>query len=147
MSKIVMSLPKGMVKNAVIGGILALAAYVALQLGTALLIHKEVLGETAMYPAVCVSAALAAFLGCGYSIWKGRGASMLTTTAVVVVFLTLTLAAALLTTDTVAIENGLTGVGLSMAAGGLAAALLGGSLPLRGERGGRRSRKKRSRRT
>lgn len=147
MSKVVMSLPKGMVKNAVIGGILALAAYVALQLGTALLIHKEILGEASMYPAVCVSAAMAAFLGCGYSIWKGRGASMLTTTAVVIVFLTLTLAVALCTTETIAIENGLTGVGLSMAAGGLAAALLGGTLPSVGDRTRRKERKKRVRRT
>ena len=31
MSKVVMSLPKGMVKNSVVGGLLALAVYVAMQ--------------------------------------------------------------------------------------------------------------------
>ena len=75
---------------------------------------------------------------------KGKGTSMLSVPVVVVVFLSLTLAAALLTAEAVNVENGLTGLGLSMAAGGLLAALVGYNLP-RGRRGKtgarRRSRK------
>ena len=144
MSKVVMSLPKGMVKNSVIGGLLALASYVALQLVCALLIDKEILGMEQLYPMVCVAAALASFLGCGYSVLRGRGTSMLTVPVVVAVFLTLTLAAAFLTADAVRIDNGLTGLGLSMAAGGLAAALVGYNLPQSGSGRGRgKSRRKR----
>jgi len=123
-----MSLPKGMVKDSVIGGLLALASYAALQLVCALLVDKGVLGLDQLYPPVCVTAAISSFLGCGYSVLRGKGASMLTVPVVVVVFMTLTLAAALLTADTIAIENGVTGVGLSMAAGGLLAALAGSNL-------------------
>ena len=141
MSKVVMSLPKGMVGGSVTGGLLALVTYVALQLVCALLVDKGVLGLEQLYPLVCVTAAIASFLGCGYSVLKGKGASMLTVPAVVAVFMTLTLAAALFTADTIAIENGVTGLGLSMAAGGLLAALVGGNLP----KGGRK--KRRARRT
>ena len=141
MSKVVMSLPKGMGRDSVTGGLLALVTYVALQLVCALLVDKGVLGLEQLYPLVCVTAAIASFLGCGYSVLKGKGASMLTVPAVVAVFMTLTLAAALLTADTIAIENGVTGLGLSMAAGGLLAALVGGNLP----KGGRK--KRRARRT
>ena len=94
MSKVVMSLPKGMVKNSVIGGLLALAAYIGLQFICALLIDKGVLGMEQLYPMVCVAASLASFLGCGYSVLKGNGASMLPVPVVVVVFMTLTLAGA-----------------------------------------------------
>lgn len=142
MSKIVMSLPKGMVKNTVLGGVLALGSYVALQFVCALLVDRGVLGMERLYPMVCVSAALASFLGCGYSVLRGK--SMLSVPAVVVVFLTLTLAAAFLTADAIAVENGLTGLGLSMAAGGLLAALVGGGVP-RGN-GRSRTRKRRTRR-
>lgn len=62
---------------------------------------------------------------------------MLSVPVVVAVFMTLTLTAALLTAETISIENGVTGLGLSMAAGGLLAALIGGNLP----RGNRRSRR------
>ena len=134
-------MPKGMVRDSVTGGLLALVTYVALQLVCALLVDKGVLGLEQLYPLVCVTAAIASFLGCGYSVLKGKGASMLTVPAVVAVFMTLTLAAALLTADTIAIENGVTGLGLSMAAGGLLAALVGGNLP----KGGRK--KRRARRT
>lgn len=129
MSKVVMSLPEGMVKNSLIGGLLALASYVALQFLCALLVDRGVLGLDQIYPLVCVTAAAASFLGCGYSVLKGKGTSMLTVPVVVVVFLTLTLAAALFTADAVSVENGLTGLGLSMAAGGLLAALVGYNLP------------------
>lgn len=130
MSKVVMSLPKGMVKRSLIGGLVALGAYVLLQLLVALLIHKGVLAVERLYPAVCVAAAVASFLGCVCSMRAGKGGgSMLPVAVVVVVFLTLTVAVALMTADAVAIQNGLTGVGLSMAAGGLLAALVGGAQP------------------
>lgn len=132
MSKVVMSLPKGMVKNSIVGGLLALASYAALQFICALLIDKGILGLERLYPAVCVTAAIASFLGCGYSVIRGKGASMLTVPVVVVVFMTLTLTAAFLTADAIAIENGVTGLGLSMAAGGLLAALAGYNLPKKG---------------
>lgn len=140
MSKVVMSLPKGMVKNSVIGGVLALTAYVALQFLCALLIDKGIVGMDKLYPMVCIAAFLASFLGCGYSVLKGKGANMLSVPVVVAVFLTLTLAAALLTAEAISIENGLTGVGLSMAGGGLLAALVGSNLP-KGGRGRPRTRR------
>lgn len=144
MSKVVMSLPEGMVKNSLIGAGLALASYVALQFVCALLVDRGILALDQIYPLVCVTAALASFLGCGYSVLRGRGTSMLSVPVVVVVFLTLTLAAALLTADAVSIENGLTGLGLSMAAGGLLAALVGYNLPRRsGGRTRKRSRRRR----
>ena len=142
MSKVVMSLPEGMVKNSLIGGLLALLSYVALQFLCALLVDRGILALDQIYPLVCVTAAAASFLGCGYSVLRGKGTSMLSVPVVVVVFLTLTLAAALFTADAVSIENGLTGLGLSMAAGGLLAALVGCNLP-RGNRGKRRARRRR----
>ena len=144
MSKIVMSLPEGMVKNSLIGGLVSLASYTALQFLCALLVDRGVLGLEQLYPLVCVTAAVASFLGCGYSVLRGKGASMLSVPVVVVVFLTLTLAAALFTADVVSIENGLTGLGLSMAAGGLLAALVGSNLP-GGNRGKSRTRSRRRR--
>jgi len=146
MSKIVMSLPKGMVKNSLVGGLLALTAYVALQFVCALLIDKGILGMERLYPMVCVTAALASFLGCGYSVLKGKGTSMMTVPVVAVVFLTLTLTAAFLTADAISIENGLTGLGLSMAAGGLLAAMVGYNLP-KGGGGKSRAKSRRKRRS
>ena len=143
MSKVVMSLPKGMVKNSMIGGLLALASYIMLQFVCALLIDKGVLGMEQLYPMVCVAAFLASFLGCGYSVLKGKGTSMLSVPVVVAVFMTLTLAAALLTAEAISIENGLTGLGLSMAGGGLLAALVGYNLP----KGNSRNRSRRRRRS
>ena len=110
----------------------------------ALLVDNGLLELDQIYPLVCVTAAVASFLGCGYSVLRGKGASMLPVPAVVVVFLTLTLAAALFTADAVSIENGLTGLGLSMAAGGLLAALVGYNLP-KGNRGRTRSHVRRRR--
>lgn len=146
MSKVVMSLPKGMVKNSVIGGCIALAAYVAFQLLCALLIHRELLGEEVLYPMVCVAAAAASFLGCVYSVLARQEGAVLTVSAVTVVFLVLTLAVALLTNRSVAVENGLVGVGLSMAAGGLLAALVGANLPRQSRRTKTGQRKKTTRR-
>ena len=144
MSKVVMSLPEGMVKNSLIGGLLALLSYVALQFLCALLVDRGVLEFSQLYPLVCVTAGVASFLGCGYSVLRGKGRSMLPVPVVGVVFLTLTVTAALLTTETVRIENGLTGLGLSMAAGGLLAALVGYNLP-KGKRGKPAARRKRRR--
>ena len=105
MSKVVMSLPKGMVKSSLAGGAIALAAYTALQFLCALLIHREVLGEEQLYPMVCVAAAAAAFLGCGYSVLSRREGAVLTVSAVTAVFLALTLVAALLSGGTVAVDG------------------------------------------
>ena len=138
MSKVVMSLPKGMVKNSVVGGLLALVTYAALQFFCAFCIDKGILALEHLYPAVCLTAAAASFIGCGYSVLRGKG--LLSVPVVVVVFMTLTLAAALLTADTIAIENGVTGLGLSMAAGGLLAALAGSNLPKNTVRSRRRRR-------
>ena len=113
---------------------MALAAYVVLQLLCALLIHKELLGEDVLYPMVCVAAAAASFLGCGYSVLTRQEGAILTVSAVTAVFLLLTLAVALLANRSVAVENGLVGVGLSMAAGGLLAALVGANLPRQSRR-------------
>jgi len=75
-----------------------------------------------------------------FCVISGRESRVLTVSAVVAVFLTVTLAAALLTTETVAVSNGLTGVGLSMAAGGLLSSLLGSGRSGQGRR--RRNRRK-----
>ena len=133
MSKVVMSLPEGMVKNCLVGGGISLLSYVLLQMLCALLVDRGVLGLDQIYPLVC-----------RYSVLKGKGTSMLSVPVVVVVFLSLTLAAALVTTDAVQIENGLTGLGLSMAAGGLLAALVGYNLP-KGKRGRTGTRRKKRR--
>ena len=144
MSKVVMSLPKGMVKDVTVGTVVSLGTYVGLQFLWALLIDRGMLGMERLYPLVCIAAALASFLGCGCTLLRGREGAMLSVPVVVVVFLSLTLAAALVTTDAVQIENGLTGLGLSMAAGGLLAALVGYNLP-KGKRGRTGTRRKKRR--
>jgi len=140
MSKVVVSLPGGAVKRTLTGALIALGGYVGLQFLWALLIHKEILDPGLLYPMVCVSAAAASFGGCMFCVISGRESRVLTVSAVVAVFLTVTLAAALLTTETVAVSNGLTGVGLSMAAGGLLSSLLGSGRSGQGRR--RRNRRK-----
>ena len=136
MSKVVMSLPKGMMKNSLTGGCVALVSYVILQLLCALLIHKELL----------VAAAVASFLGCVYSVLTRQEGAILTVSTVTAVFLILTLAVALLTNKSIAVENGLVGVGLSMAAGGLLAALVGANLPRKSRQTKTAQRKKSTRR-
>ena len=137
-SKPAISLPKGIVRDSLIGGAIALGAYILLQFFCALLIDRELLGPEKLYPMVCVAAAVSAFLGCGYSVLRRKEAAILSVSAVVAVFLAVTLAAAFITAETVAVENGLTGVGLSMAAGGLTAAMAGSARPK-----GKRQRKRR----
>ena len=141
MSKVVVSLPKGAAARSMTGALAAPGSYVGLQFLWALLIHREILDPARLYPMVCLSAAAASFVGCVYCVVSGRESRVLTVPAVVAVFLTVTVTAALLTTETVAVSNGLTGVGLSMAAGGLAASLVGGK---RKGQGRRRRRKKRT---
>ena len=97
MSKVVMSLPKGMVKDVTVGTVVSLGTYVGLQFLWALLIDRGMLGMERLYPMTCAAALLASFLGCGYSVVRGKGTSMLTVPVVVAVFLTLTLAAAFFT--------------------------------------------------
>lgn len=146
MSKVVMALPKGMAKNSVVGGVIALTVYAVLQMLCALLVHREVVSVDMLYPMVCITAAVASFGGCVYSVLRGRSASMLSVSVVVVVFLVLTLAVALISAESIAVDNGLTGVGLCMAAGGLLAALVGpglsGKKNARGKNGGRKRRRR-----
>lgn len=123
MSKGVSALPKGMLAGSALGGAAALVVYVLLQLVCALLIDREVVGVELLYPMVCGAAAAASFAGCMVSALWRRERSALSASAVVAVFLALTLAAALLTADAVAVDSGLAGVGLGMAAGGLLAAV------------------------
>ena len=125
MSKIVVSLPKGAVRYSLQGAGLALTIYLAMQLLWALLIHKAVLNMALLYPAVCISAAVAAFCGCLYSAVKSGRSDSLSVAAVIAVFLAVTVAAGLCSAGGLAVERGLTGIGLSMVAGGLLAALVG----------------------
>lgn len=142
MSKIVVSLPGGVVKYSLQGAALALVIYLGQQCLWALLLHKGVMGFELLYPAVCVSAAVAAFFGCLYSaVRSGRG-DALSVASVIAVFLAVTVAAGLLSAEGLAVERGLTGVGLSMAAGGLASALVGMNLSKR-SRGPRARRRRR----
>lgn len=126
MSKVVASLPRGLMKNSVVGAVVALVCYVTLQFIVALLIHGEMAGEEAMYPMVCGAAGLSSFLGCGYCVVKGGDGRVLSVSAVVLVFLALTAAVGLLTSEVGMIDGGLTGVGAAMAVGGLVAALVPG---------------------
>lgn len=137
MSKGISALPKGMIGSSVLGGASALGVYVLLQLVCALLIDREVVGVELLYPMVCAAAAAASFAGCMVSALWRRERSALSASAVVAVFLALTLAAALLTADAVAVDSGLAGVGLGMAAGGLLAAI---TAPAKKRGSGRRRR-------
>ena len=128
MSKVVTSLSRELMKNSVIGALISLGSYIALQFADAALIHAEVVGEGALYSLVCVSAAVAAFLGCGYSVLRGGSGKALGAGAVILVFLTLTVAVALLGGEIEGIGERFVGVGASMAGGGLLAALLGSAM-------------------
>ena len=132
MSKVIASLPGVLVKNSVVGAILALACYVALQFVAALLIHSEVVGEEMMYPMVCVAAGVSALAGCSYSVLRGGVGSVLSASSVVMVFLTVTVAVALLAGEAGTVGVGFTGVGSAMALGGLVAAVLPGFWVKRG---------------
>lgn len=145
MSGIVAAVPKGLVKNSVIGALLALGCYVVLQFISALLIHGELVGEGMMHPMVCVTAGVSAFLGCGYSVMKSGAGSVLSATAVVLVFLVLTTATALVIGERGGIGEGMIGVGAAMAIGGLASAVAPGLWEKKGKsrRDGRKTRRAR----
>lgn len=125
MSKISFSLPKGWAKNSIIGAVISLLSYVVLQSISAMLIYFEMVGEGAVYSLVCISAALAVFLGCGYHLIQ-KTENILNSSTVIAIFLALTIVIGILSNPSHEIGFGLTGVGVSMVIGGLAAVFLGG---------------------
>ena len=131
MSKAGGSLSERFVKNGLVGALLSLVCYVGLQFLSALLLHCEVVGEGTIYPLVCISAALSSFVGCGYSVVRGGNGSVLSASAVALVFLALTIAIGLLSGEAGAVGAGMVGVGGAIVCGGLIAAVV---LGLRGER-------------
>lgn len=133
MSKIVMSLPEGMVKNVCVGAVASLVTYVLFQFAVAFLIGKEVVGEEMMYPAVCVSAGMSSFVGCRIQ----RGVS-LSAMAVSAVFLVLTVVIGFLSGAELDADM-IVGIGAAMSVGGLTAAALGGTGDRKGK--GREKRK------
>ena len=73
MSKVVMSLPKGMVKDVTVGTVVSLGTYVGLQFLWALLIDRGMLGMERLYPLVCIAAALAFWGAAVRCCGAGRG--------------------------------------------------------------------------
>lgn len=122
MSKTVARSPEGLLKNSLIGAIIALVSYVVLQCPVALLIHYEILAVEMLYPMVCVAAGLSSFFGCIFSVMRAGEGGVLSATAVALVFLAVTAVVGLLSGETGAIAAGLTGIGGAMVAGGLLAA-------------------------
>lgn len=147
MSKIVMSLPEGMIKTGVNGAFISLVCYVLLQFLSAFLICREIAGEEMLYPMVCLSAGISAFAGCWYGTARSKKGGVLGAATVVIVFLALTVMIGLLCGKVGAVGNGLVGVGVSMSVGGLAAALFtavkGEGVGVKRERGKRRREKRR----
>lgn len=126
MSKAIVSLPERLVKNSLIGALFALVCYVGLQFFGALLIHCEMVGEGAIYPFVCFSAGLSSFVGCGYTVVRGGSGSVLSASAVALVFLALTFVIGLLSGEAGMVGAGMVGIGGAMVVGGLLAALVFG---------------------
>ena len=124
MSKLLVPNSKKLIQNSAIGAVLALVSYVVLQLPVALFIHCEVWGEEMLYLSVCIAATVASFLGCASSVMRGGEGGMLSVSAVVLVFLALTVVVGLLSGEAGTIGAGLTGVGGAMAVGGLLAGIL-----------------------
>lgn len=122
MSKTVARSSEGLLKNSLIGAIIALVSYVVLQCPVALLIHYEILAVEMLYPMVCVAAGLSSFLGCIFSVMRAGEGGVLSATAVALVFLAVTAVVGLLSGETGVIAAGLTGIGGAMVAGGLLAA-------------------------
>ena len=144
MSKMAVPLFDRLVKNGLIGALLSLVCYIGLQFVSGLLIHSEVVGEGAIYALVCASAALSSFVGCGYSVVRGGDGSVLSASAVALVFLALTTAIGLLSGEAGSVGAGMVGVGGSMVAGGFLAAVVLGLRKdgRRGERGKTRRKKR-----
>lgn len=147
MSKIVLSLPEGMIKTGVSGAFISLVCYVLLQFLSAFLICREIAGEEMLYPMVCLSAGISAFAGCWYGTVRSKTGGVLGAATVVIVFLALTVAIGLLCGKIGAVGNGLVGVGVSMSVGGLAAALFsavkGNGTGVKRDRGKRKRDKRR----
>ena len=122
MSKTIVRNPGGLLKNSLIGAMIALVSYVVFQCPVALLIHRELLGVEMLYPMVCVAAGLSSFLGCAFSVMRGGEGSVLSASAVTLVFLAVTVVVGLLSGEAGSVGAGLTGVGGAMALGGLISA-------------------------
>ena len=127
MSKLYVSLPEGMVKNSVIGAGLSLGCYALLQFLTAFFVSGEFLGEETIFPAICVSAAVASFVGCLYSSVRVGWGVALSAGSAVAVFLVLTVVIALCVSETGVDGVSLTWVSAAMAMGGLMAAIVCGA--------------------
>ena len=110
-----------LLKNSVVGAVIALVSYVVLQLPCALLVHCEILGECMIYPMVCIGAALSSFLGCMYGVMRGGEGRVLSASVVACVFLSLTVVIGLLSCESGSISSGWAGIGGTMAIGGLLA--------------------------
>ena len=141
MSKVVVSLPEGMVKGNVIGAVISMGCYVLLQFLVALLICEELMEEEMLYPLVCLTAGISSFAGCWCSTVCTKGGRGLGAVTVVVVFLALTLLTGFLFGDAGVIGDGLVGVGAAMSVGGIIAAVVCG-MNRRKVRGRREKRRK-----
>lgn len=129
--------PKHLWKNSLTGTIAALIVYIMLQFFNALLIHCEIVREDTVYVLVCITAAISSFVGCVVSVLRQGRKSVLSASAVVMTFLSLTFLTGVMCGGIADEKEGLVGVGVSMATGGLLAALVG---TLR-KRDGRKQRK------
>ena len=143
MPKVELSLPDGMMKKGIVGALISMACYVAMQCLVAFLVCREIVSPEMIYPAACVSAAIASFVGCLFGSGKGSGMS---SAVVVTVYLALTVLIGLCTSEHGINGSGLAGVGIAMSLGGLASAFVGGTMGKSGsgrrERGRSRRRRK-----
>lgn len=121
MSKIVMSLPDGMVKGVCAGAAVSLISYILLQFFTAFLISEELVSGEVLCFMVCMSAGLSSFMGC--RVKKG---AVLSAATVVAVFLVLTVVIGFLGSESGVNGDMLVRVGVAMSVGGLVAAALDG---------------------
>ena len=144
MSKNMLSLPGGMIKNGGVGALISLVCYILLQALSALLVCEEIISPDMVYPAVCVSAAVASFVGCVVGMVQADKGNALSSAVVVAVFLSLTVLIGVCMNEGGVDGSGLIGVGVAMSLGGLASAFLGGGVR-RKEGGYDRSRNRRRR--
>ncbi len=123
MSGITSIVPNHLLKNSIIGACISVCIYIVLQLISALLIHNEVVSEDAMYPLVCCGAAVSSMIGCSFSASRGGKRGALSVSAVVAVFLSLTLLVGLTAGEAKSVADGMVGIGVAMCAGGLGAVI------------------------
>lgn len=128
MSKIAGALSDGTVKNGVVGACISLGCYVLLQFFSAYLVCSGIVGEGAVYSAVCISAAVSSFMGCCFGVVRTGENGVLSAFSVVVVFLVLTIMIGVCVNEIGVIGAGLAGVGMAMVGGGLAAAMFCGAM-------------------